>query len=314
MSELIDQIALVTGGTRGIGRAISQELAEAGSRVAIVDILEEAKSVAAELPGTGHGGFICDVSNPAECSELIGRVEETLGPVTILVNNAGITRDNILVRLKDRDWDSVIDTNLSGPFYLVRAVARGMMKRRSGKIVNVSSVVGLTGNRGQSNYAAAKAGLIALTKSVAQELAARPGLLLVAGRYEGIDERVVQGEVAEELSLGDFVLSGGELAAAVVIDAVARLIPGVLNHEASGQEDSHMSGLLGHPQYTRPDEADGMVVPEVLVEGHHEAIRCWRLKQALGRTWLRRPELLESRVMSVEEEALLQEFIKEHTP
>ena len=149
---------------------------------------------------------------------------------------------------------------------------------------------------------------------LAQELAARPGLLLVAGRYEGIDERVVQGEVAEELSLGDFVLSGGELAAAVVIDAVARLIPGVLNHEASGQEDSHMSGLLGHPQYTRPDEADGMVVPEVLVEGHHEAIRCWRLKQALGRTWLRRPELLESRVMSVEEEALLQEFINEHTP
>ena len=173
MSELTDQIALVTGGTRGIGWAISQELAEAGSRVAIVDILEEAESAAAKLPGTGHGGFVCDVSDPTECSELIERVEDKLGPVTILVNNAGITRDNILVRLKDTDWDSVIDTNLSGPFYLIRAVARGMMKRRFGKIVNVSSVVGLTGNRGQSNYAAAKAGLIALTKSVAQELGAR---------------------------------------------------------------------------------------------------------------------------------------------
>ena len=149
-------------------------------------------------------------------------------------------------------------------------------------------------------------------QALARELAAGPGLLLVAGRYEGIDERVIQGEVGEELSLGDFVLSGGELAAAVVIDAVARLIPGVLGHEASAEEDSHMSGLLGHPQYTRPEQADGMAVPEVLVEGHHEAIRRWRLKQALGRTWLRRPELLELRAMNAEEEALLQEFIEEH--
>ena len=149
-------------------------------------------------------------------------------------------------------------------------------------------------------------------QALARELAAGPGLLLVAGRYEGIDERVIQGEVGEELSLGDFVLSGGELAAAVVIDAVARLIPGVLGHEASAEEDSHRSGLLGHPQYTRPEQADGMAVPEVLVEGHHEAIRRWRLKQALGRTWLRRPELLELRAMNAEEEALLQEFIEEH--
>ena len=138
--------------------------------------------------------------------------------------------------------------------------------------------------------------------------AARPGLLLVAGRYEGIDERVIEAEVHEELSLGDFVISGGELAAAVVIDAVARLIPGVLGHEDSTLEDSYTSGLLGYPQYTRPETADGMPVPEVLLEGHHEAIRRWRLKQALGRTWLRRPELLESREMTPEEEALLKEF------
>jgi len=148
-------------------------------------------------------------------------------------------------------------------------------------------------------------------QSLARELAAGSGLLLVAGRYEGIDERVIQGEVPQELSLGDFVLSGGELAAAVVIDAVARLIPGVLGHGESAQEDSYMSGLLGHPQYTRPEMADGMGVPEVLVEGHHEAIRRWRLKQALGRTWLRRPDLLESRALSAEEETLLREFIDE---
>ena len=202
MSELTNQIAVVTGGTRGIGRAIAQELAEAGSRVAIVDIVEEAESVAAELPGVGHGGFICDVSNSVACEALIDIVEKTLGPLTILVNNAGITRDNILVRLKDEDWSKVLDTDLSGPFYLMRAVARGMMKRRAGKIVNISSVVGLTGNRGQSNYAAAKAGLIALTKSVAQELAARgvqanavaPGFIeteLTAGLSEDVRKAIL---------------------------------------------------------------------------------------------------------------------------
>jgi len=149
-------------------------------------------------------------------------------------------------------------------------------------------------------------------QELAQKLAALPGLLLVAGRYEGIDERIIQGEICEELSVGDFVLSGGELAAAVVIDAVARLIPGALGHEASSQEDSYTSGLLGHPQYTRPESVDGMVVPEVLVEGHHEAIRRWRLKQALGKTWLRRPDLLEPRTLNAEEQVLLQEFIEEH--
>ena len=146
---------------------------------------------------------------------------------------------------------------------------------------------------------------------IAQKLASGAGLLLVAGRYEGIDERIVQAEITEELSLGDFVLSGGELAAAVIIDAVARLIPGVLGHERSAQEDSYMTGLLGHPQYTRPETIDELKVPEVLVDGHHEAIRLWRLKQALGRTWLRRPELLESRGVSVEEKMLLEEFIEE---
>ena len=149
-------------------------------------------------------------------------------------------------------------------------------------------------------------------QAMARRLASGSGLLLVAGRYEGIDERIVKGEVSEELSLGDFVLSGGELAAAVVIDAVARLLPGVLGHEESASHDSHMEGLLGHPQYTRPESVDGMRVPGELLGGHHEAIRRWRLKQALGATWLRRPELLESRVLTTEEHELLQEFIREH--
>lgn len=149
-------------------------------------------------------------------------------------------------------------------------------------------------------------------QSMARKLAAGSGLLLVAGRYEGIDERIVTGEVSGELSLGDFVLSGGELAAAVVIDAVARLLPGVLGHEESALRDSHMEGLLGHPQYTRPEAVDGMGVPDELLGGHHEAIRRWRLKQALGVTWLRRPELLERREMTPEEQELLQEFLREH--
>jgi tRNA (guanine37-N1)-methyltransferase len=149
-------------------------------------------------------------------------------------------------------------------------------------------------------------------QALAEDLAAAPGLLLVAGRYEGIDERVIEGEVGAELSLGDYVLSGGELAAAVVIDAVARLLPGVLGHEESSQEDSHAAGLLGYPQYTRPEVADGLRVPEVLLQGHHEAIRRWRLKQALGRTWSRRPELLEQRKLTAEERTLLQEFIAEY--
>ena len=149
-------------------------------------------------------------------------------------------------------------------------------------------------------------------QDLARQLASGPGLLLVAGRYEGIDERIVRGEVPDELSLGDFVLSGGELAAAVVIDAVARLLPGVLGHEESALHDSHMEGLLGHPQYSRPETVDGMRVPDALLGGHHEAIRRWRLKQALGATWLRRPELLKSRELDAEEHELLGEFVREH--
>jgi tRNA (guanine37-N1)-methyltransferase len=133
----------------------------------------------------------------------------------------------------------------------------------------------------------------------------------LCGRYEGIDERLVALEVDEEWSLGDYVLSGGELAAAVVIDAVTRLLPGVLGHEQSAAQDSFSDGLLDHPHYSRPERVDGLEVPAVLLSGDHGAIRRWRRKQALGRTWLRRPELLDGLELDEESRRLLAEYISE---
>lgn len=143
----------------------------------------------------------------------------------------------------------------------------------------------------------------------AAELAGRDGLILVAGRYEGIDERIIARHVDEEWSIGDYVLSGGELAAMVVMDAVIRLLPGVLGHEDSAAQDSYTAGLLDCPHYTRPEEIDGLRVPAVLLSGNHEAIRRWRLKEALGRTWERRPDLLAHRALTGEERKLLDEYL-----
>jgi tRNA (guanine37-N1)-methyltransferase len=143
------------------------------------------------------------------------------------------------------------------------------------------------------------------------ELAASDGAILLCGRYEGIDERLMERCVDEELSLGDFVLSGGELAAMALMDACIRQLPGALNDEASAMEDSFAAGLLDCPHYTRPEIYEGRAVPDVLLSGNHERIRRWRLKQALGRTWQRRPDLLETRVLSSEEADLLDEFRRE---
>jgi tRNA (guanine37-N1)-methyltransferase len=137
-------------------------------------------------------------------------------------------------------------------------------------------------------------------------------LLLVCARYEGVDERLVLTEIDEECSIGDYVLTGGELPAMVVIDAVTRQLPGVLGHQDSALEESFAKGLLDHPQYTRPVEIDGLRVPRVLLSGNHDAIRRWRLKQALGRTWLRRPDLLQLVDLNGEQQALLAEFVREH--
>ena len=151
-----------------------------------------------------------------------------------------------------------------------------------------------------------------LDQLVAQELSQRSGMILVAGRYEGIDERLIELEIDEEISIGDYVLSGGEMAAMVVIDAVTRLLPGALGHQDSAEQDSFSEGLLDCPHYTRPENYQGMQVPQVLLSGDHAAIRRWRLKESLGRTWLRRPDLLESMVLDQEQRQLLDEYIQEH--
>lgn len=147
-----------------------------------------------------------------------------------------------------------------------------------------------------------------LDQAGVDELAGRQGLILVCGRYEGIDERLIQSDIDEQWSIGDYVISGGELAAAVIIDAVTRLLPGVLGHEQSAVQDSFVDGLLDHPHYTRPEVSGGKAVPDVLLSGDHEAIRRWRRKQALGRTWQLRPDLLENRQMDEEAKLLLKEF------
>jgi tRNA (guanine37-N1)-methyltransferase len=150
------------------------------------------------------------------------------------------------------------------------------------------------------------------TQDVARRLAGRERLILLAGRYEGIDERVIETEVDEELSIGDYVLSGGELPVLVVMDAVTRLLPGALGDADSAREDSFMDGLLDYPHYTRPERIDDRRVPDVLLSGNHKAIRRWRRKQALGRTRLRRPDLLEALALDEQDRTLLNEFFEEY--
>lgn len=171
--DLSGRVALVTGSTRGIGQSIATALAAAGASVAVTGRdRARADEVAAALGGTAKG-FACDVTDVAAVTGLIEAVESAFGSLDILVNNAGLTRDNILPRMKDAEWDTVIDANLRSAFATTRAASRGMMKRRWGRVINISSIVGLVGNKGQSNYAASKAGLIGFTKSVAKELASR---------------------------------------------------------------------------------------------------------------------------------------------
>lgn len=148
----------------------------------------------------------------------------------------------------------------------------------------------------------------------ARTFSEQPGMIFLCGRYEGIDERVIEMAVDEEWSIGDYVLSGGELPVMVMIDATARLLPGVLGHKDSATEDSFFEGLLDCPHYTRPEDYQGRVVPPVLLSGNHAAIRRWRLKQSLGRTWQRRPDLLEGKQLTSEEAKLLQEYRDERDP
>lgn len=226
VKELEGKIAVVTGASRGIGRAVAEHLAEAGSRVVVVArAADRAADAAAELPGDGHIGLACDVADPAQVETLFSTVESELGPVDILVNNAGVTEDNILVRLGDESWDRVLDTNLKGAFLTTRAVARSMMRRRSGRIINITSVVGLVGNRGQANYAASKAGLIGLTKAVAKELASR-GVLCnaVAPGYIETEMTDALGESARAQLMSQIAL--GRLGTVEDVAAVVRFLAG----------------------------------------------------------------------------------------
>ncbi len=233
--ELSGQAALVTGASRGIGRAIAAALAEGGARVAVTARdSSRAEAAAAALTGSGHKGYAVDVAVPAEVDALIRQVEQDFGGIDILINNAGVTRDNILVRLKDEDWENVIDTNLRGAFNTIRAASRGMMKRRGGRIVNITSIVGIVGNKGQSNYAASKAGLIGLTKSVARELASRNILVnAVAPGYIETDMTAELPDAAREAMMGQIAL--GRLGQPEEIAGVVRFLAGPGGGYITGQ-------------------------------------------------------------------------------
>ena len=172
--DLSSKVALVTGGSRGIGHAIAQTLGRAGARVAVLARDGDKADQAAKALGNGTGrGYACDVADPGQVESVVATVEREFGHIDILVNNAGTTRDNLLFRIGEEDWDTVLDTNLKGAFLVTKQAARGMIKRRWGRVINITSIVGLAGNKGQANYTASKAGLIGFTKAVSKELASR---------------------------------------------------------------------------------------------------------------------------------------------
>ncbi len=214
MSRLSGQRALVTGASRGIGRAVALRLASEGASVALNynSGREEAEAVAAEIAAAGGSAVALqgNVADAAQAEALVDAAAEALGGLDILVNNAGITRDNLLMRLSEDDWDAVIDTNLKGAFLCTKAAIRPMLRQRSGRIVNMSSVVALTGNPGQANYTAAKAGLIGFTRTVAREVASRgitvnaiaPGFIATQ-MVDSIPEDL-QAQIRERIPLGAF--------------------------------------------------------------------------------------------------------------
>lgn len=173
MIDLSGKVALVTGAGRGIGRAIAQAFQGVGATIAILDIAEELAVGAATEMGGDTRGFVADVTSSEQVSNAVAAVEDQLGPVDIVVNNAGVTKDGLLARMDEEAWDFVLDINLKGTFLVTKATARGMAKRRWGRIINIASVVGIMGNAGQANYSASKAGVIGFTKTMARELATR---------------------------------------------------------------------------------------------------------------------------------------------
>jgi len=224
MSRLKDKVAVITGAAQGIGRATAELFLAEGARVAVVDVdAGKASAAAAELDA-GRGvcaGLACDVSKAAECEAVVAAVMEKWGRVDILVNNAGLTKDNLLMRISEADWDLILDVNLKGTFNFIKAVSRPMLKARYGRIVNLSSVVGLEGAAGQANYAASKGGVVALTKSVAREFASRginanavaPGFIrtrltdaIPEDAKKKLLERILLGRVGEPADIARAVL------------------------------------------------------------------------------------------------------------
>ena len=199
MNRFDNKVTLVTGGTRGIGRACAELLAREGAAVALCGRNAETAEEAAAAIGSGARGYACDVASAESVDALVQRITQDLGPISILVNNAGLTHDGLLMRMKNEHWSEVLQANLTGAFYTCRAAARGMIKQRYGRIINLSSVVGLHGQGGQTNYASAKAGLIGFTKAYAQEVASRnitvnavaPGYIQT-DMTAGMDEKSVQ--------------------------------------------------------------------------------------------------------------------------
>ena len=245
-NELQDKVALVTGGSRGIGLAIAKELALAGARVAVVARHQEgAVKAATQLHGTGHEGFGCDVSSKSDVDGLTKTVTEHLGVVQILVNNAGIARDNIFIRMTKEQWDEVLDINLTGVFNVTKAFARKMLKTKDASILNISSVVGLTGNAGQANYSASKAGLIGLTKSLAKELASRnvrcnaitPGF--IESDMTDVLPESVTNDLSSKIPLGYF-------GAPSEVAGLARFLAGPYARYITGQVISVDGGLAMH--------------------------------------------------------------------
>jgi 3-oxoacyl-[acyl-carrier protein] reductase len=233
MGELQGTIAVVTGGFRGIGMATAKQLTDAGARVAVIDLYEAGQKAAeAELPG--GRALLCDVCDREQVADTVKTIESEMGPIGVLVNNAGVTRDSLLLRMKDEDWDLVLNVNLRGTFNMTRAVTKGMMKKRSGAIVSLASVVGVMGNAGQANYAAAKAGIIGFTKAVAKELAPR-GVRANAVAPGFIDTRMTAKlpKKAREMLMAQIPM--GQLGKPEDVASVIRFLAGPASGYVTGQ-------------------------------------------------------------------------------
>ena len=242
--DLTGRTAFVTGSTRGIGRSIVETLHAAGANVAVVGRSSDSATATATEIGVRAKGFACDVTDRESLRTAIAACEASLGSIDILVNNAGVTRDNLLIRLSDRDWDDVVTANLTAAFVSTQAVIKGMMKRRFGRIINITSIVGITGNKGQANYAASKAGLIGFTKSVAKEYAAR-GVLVncVAPGFIDTDMTAALPEATRTALLESIPL--GRLGAPADVAGMILFLASDLSAYVTGQTLVVDGGMIG---------------------------------------------------------------------